>query len=155
MDPLTAISIGSALVSAHGQYKSAQAQADARREQGQINFLKAEEILSRNFLNNELLMESALVHRGTQEAQIAGSGMAMGEATRGLLRDTIDKASSQIERNTRAAEWEARMIRLGAESQIESAGQIETAGKIQAFSTAGFGTASAYANAPKGKKKTT
>lgn len=149
---MTAIAVGSALVSAYGQYKSANAQADAKREQASINFLKAQEVLDRNTINNELLFESALVHTGTQRAQIAGSGVAFGVSERRLVRDTMDKAAEQVERNTRTAEWDARMTRLGAESQITAAGQIEEAGLITAIGAAGFGTARAFASSPGGKK---
>lgn len=147
---LTALAVGSALVSAYGQYKSAKAQAEASREQAQLNFLKAEEILSRNTINNELIQGSALVQVGTQQTQIAGSGATMGYSERRLLRDTMEKAARQIQMNNRAAEWEARMTRLGAESQIKSADQIQTAGTINAIGTAVFGTARAYDNSPGG-----
>jgi len=148
----TGLAIGSALVSAYGQYKSAKQQGQALEEQAKINFMKANEVLARNDINNELLQESALVTAGTQRAQIAGSGISGSSASsQELIRDTFEKTAEQIEFNTRAAEWEARMVRLGAESQIESAGQIEKAGIISAVGTAGFGIARAVDNAPKEK----
>ena len=153
MAVMTAIAVGSALVSAYGEYKSSQAMAESNREQSQINFLKADEILARNQINNELLQESALVTMGTQRAQIAGSGVAVTASDRRLLRDTMEKAATQITLNNRAAEWEARMVRLGAETGLKSAEEIEKAGTISALGTAGFGTARAFASSP-GTEKT-
>jgi len=138
---MAALAIGSTLVAAYGQYKSSKAQAEAKKQQAHLSFLKANEVLSRNQVNNELLMESALVHQGTQAAQVAGSGLAGGEASRALIRNTVESTAKQIDRNNRAAEWEANMIRIGAESQIGSAEQIETAGFLGSLATLGFGLA--------------
>lgn len=149
MDPLTAISVGSALVSAYGQYKAGQAQSDAMREQAQLGMMRAEELLERNKINNELLMESALVHTGKQKAQIAGSGVSLeGSTSRELVAKTMETAARQIKLNNRAAEWEAEMARLGADSQIKSAGQIETASNISAAGNLGFNLFSSYQSKP-------
>lgn len=153
MAVMTAIAVGSALVSAYGQYKSSKAQAAASEQQAQLNFFKAEEILSRNNMNNELLRESALVKQGEQTVQTFGSGRTLASTSR-LVRDTMTRAANQIELNNRAAEWEASMVRLGAESQISSSVEIEQAGRLQAAGTAGFGTAQAFASSPGGKKTT-
>ncbi len=148
---MTALSVGSALVSAYGQYQSSQAQAEQQRQQSQIDFARAEEILRRNEINNELLMESALVHTGTQKAQAAGAGVDVSGIGR-LVQDTVNKAIEQIELDTRAAEWESRMVRLGAETRLETASDIESAGTISAIGKAGFGIGTAFHNSPGGDK---
>lgn len=142
-----AIAVGSALTSAYGQYKAGKDQAEAARQQARIGLMRAEEILSRNEINNGLLKEAALVQQGTQITQTFGSGKTLA-STRNLVADTMTKANKQIELNTRQAEWEARMARLGAESQLASAENIEQASAINAIGTAGFGAARAYANSP-------
>lgn len=144
---MTGLAIGSALVSAYGQYQSSKAQAESLEAQAQQGFLRAEEIIQRNTIKNELLLESALVHQGTQKAQSAGSGRAL-ESTRDLVSSTMDKAAEQIINNNRSAEWEAHMAEIGASSQLDSAGNISTAGTISAIGTLGFGAAKAYDASP-------
>lgn len=142
---LPAIAVGSALVAAYGQYKAGQAQAEAMREQAQLGMMRADELLERNRINNELLMESALVNTGKQKAQIAGSGVSLeGSTSRELVYKTMETAAKQVQLNNRAAEWEARMARLGAESQIKSAGQMETAGNISAVGNLGMSMTNLY-----------
>lgn len=154
MDPVTGMAIGSALVSAYGQYKSSQAQAEAQQQQAKLNFLKAEEVLARNEINNDLLLESALVHQGTQVAQIAGSGVDVGGQTqKRVVAETMRKAQRQIELNTRAAEWESRMIRIGAESQIQSSEEIALAGTISSIGSLGFNTATTLDSKPSSNYK--
>lgn len=142
-----AIAVGSALVQGYGQYQAGKAQADAMRQQAQLNLLKATEILERNDINNELLRESALVTQGTQVAQTFASGKTLA-STRNLVEQTMQTAKRQIELNTRAAEWEARMVRMGAESSIGAADKVQEAAMISSLATAGFGMARAYSNAP-------
>jgi hypothetical protein len=128
---LPALAVGSALISAYGQWRAGEAQQDAAEQQYRLDSLRAEELLERNQINNELLMESALVHTGTQKAQIAASGVSLGGATsKAIIAKTMETAARQIKLNNRAADWEAEMARLGADSQLKSAGQLATANKI-------------------------
>lgn len=145
---LVALAAGSALISAYGQYKSGQAQSEAMQQQAELGFLRAEELLERNKINNDLLMESALSFTGTQAAQTAASGVAMGETSRKQMAQTMQTAARQIQLNNRAAEWEAEMARLGANSQLKSAGQIETATNISAIGGLGFNLFSTYNSKP-------
>lgn len=142
-----AVAIGSALTSAYGQYKAGQAQEAAAQKQAYLNFEEASEVLRRNEINNELLRESALVTQGSQTVQSFGSGKTLA-SSRDLIEQTMDSARRQIDLNTQAAEWEARMIRLGAESQLQSSEEIAEASMITSISTAGFGMANAYQNSP-------
>lgn len=137
------LAVGSALVSAYGQYKSGQAQAKSLRAQAQLDFLRAEEVLRRNDINNELLMESALVHTGTQKAQLAGSGRTL-ESGRDLIAETMSKAAEQAALNTEAAEWEARMVRMGASARETAAGDIKSSSTINAIGSLGIGLTNAY-----------
>ena len=121
MDPVTLALIGMA---AYGQWQAGSAQAEASRNQAQLNLLQAEEVLQRNEINNNLILESALSFTGTQATQMAGSGTSLGgESNRRLIANTMQTAAKQIQLNNRTAEWEARMTRLGAASQITAAGQ--------------------------------
>lgn len=145
MDPFTAIAVGSAVVSAYGQWKASSAQADASRQQAELNFMRADEILARNEINNSAIQESALSFTGKQKAQMAGSGVAIGgETSRRLVAETMKTAAKQIELNNRATEWEARMARIGAQSQMTSAGQMETAGQINAVASLGSSMTNIY-----------
>ncbi len=143
------MAVGSTLISTYGQWKASESQADAQRQQAELGLLRAEEILARNEINNNLIQESALSFTGTQKAQMAGSGVSVGgETSRRLVVETMKTAAKQITLNNRAAEWEARMARLGAESQMSSANQIETAGQISAAGNLGFGLFSTYNSRP-------
>lgn len=130
--PLALFAAGSAL-SIYGNYKSALAQADNLRQESFFKEEQAAEILDRNSLNNELLFEKASAVLGVQQAQIAGSGKAQSATTQALLKDTINTASEEAIRNTRESEWNARMLKIQAESQRSAADQVEDAAAIGAL----------------------
>jgi len=123
--------IGTAL-SAYGNYKSAQAQGEAKRQQSELDRMKGLEVLRRNEINTELLGKEAIKFSGKQTAQIAASGGGFTASSVALLEETARTVAEEMGRNLEEAEWEAHMISLGAESRDVAAGEIEKAGKISA-----------------------
>lgn len=131
-----------------GGMSAANAEAEARREQARLDYKKAEELLDRNQINNALLRRRADRHQGLQKVQIAASGRAQDATTAALIQETYDLVEEQIDRNTRAAEWEASAVRAGAESSFNAADNIETAGTITAIGRGLSGFANLYDKAP-------
>lgn len=129
---LAAFAAGSA-IQMYGQYKAAMAQADNLREEAFFKEEQATETLNRNNINNELLFDKASSFLGSQSAQLAGSGKAQSATTQALLQDTINTAADEAIRNTREAEWNARMMNIQAESMRKSADQVEDAAAMSAI----------------------
>jgi predicted metal-dependent phosphoesterase TrpH len=130
---LLGISGAGAGLKAYGQWKAAEAQADAKREQAQLKMLQAGEVLKRNQIKNDLLEQEAIRFSGTQAASMAASGGGVSATSSAILEETARLAGEQAQRNSRAAEWEAFALNKEAESMMRSADQFETAGKLQAI----------------------
>lgn len=144
---IAAAALGTAF-SAYGQYTAAKSKAAQLRQQAFANTLRASEILKRNSLNNELLQERSQRVVGDQQIQFAGSGRAQSATTLAMMSETFELAAEQAQRNTRAAQWEATMIIMGADSDRLAANSIEKAGKLNAFGTLLFGGAQIASSSP-------
>jgi len=69
-----------------------------------------------------------------------------------LIEETSTLAAEEAKAMTRSAEWEANMVRMGADSTSKAAGQVETAGQISALGT-GISGASRIYSGTKGQGK--
>ena len=128
----------------YGQYKASKDKAAAMREQARLNRLKAVEILKRNEINKEALFKEAKALEGTQAVQLTAAGGGLGASAMALIEETSHFAAEEAKSMTRSAEWEANMVRMGAESTGKAAGQVETAGKISALGTGISGAGQIY-----------
>lgn len=134
-----------------GTMLAANAAAEAAERQAILNTKKAEEVLARNTINNELLMKAAGRHQGVQTVQIAGSGRAQDTTTMAMMEETWSIAVDQVERNTRSAQWEATQILEGVNSMLESADDTRTTGIVKGIGDFGFNAAKLYDSAPSGE----
>jgi hypothetical protein len=145
MEALTAMALVSTGIQVVSALKSSKEQADAMRRQAELNRLKAQEILERNRINNELTLLEA---EGLSADQIVGGaarGIAGGsQATLGTVQKIQELAARKIIRDTRNAEFEATMARLGANIDVKAAGEVEKAGAWNAFGAAIGGASRAY-----------
>lgn len=152
--PLLAIAAVGTALNAFGQYKESKAQAESLRQQSMIDGLRADEILERNEINNQLLAEDTEKVIASQSVALAAQGQDLsGTTAMGILENTIRASIHQRERNNREAEFEARMIRFGARSQQGRAGEFESAGRLKVAGTLAFGASSIYRNSPKPEKE--
>ena len=134
--------------------KAAQEQERLMKEQALMDDMKADELLERNEINNELIRKDTEKFMGEQSAALAGKGQSLsGVTAMGLLEDTYRSMLEDIARNNRDAEWEAGMIRLGASSTRDAAKRTKKAAWIGALGTglSGAGTA-AKEYSPKDKE---
>jgi len=130
----------------YGSYKTGKDNAAAMRRQAALDGLKAQEILERNKINIETLFKNAKAFQGSQVAQITGAGGGMGASAMALIEETTILAAEEANAQSRSAEWEANMVRLGAESTMTAAGDVQTAGTISALGTGLSGSADIYSN---------
>lgn len=130
---LLAVAGGGAAMKAYGQWKAAEAQANAKREQASLLDMEAGEILARTDINNDLLAQDAIRFSGRQAASMAASGGGVSATSSAILEETARLASEEMGRNLREAKWEAHMKNIEADSMRRSADQFEKAGKIAAI----------------------
>ena len=145
---IAAAAVGTAL-QVYGTFTAARSRAAAMRRQAVLNKLRADEVLQRTFMNNSLLMERSFRTVGEQQSQFAGSGRAQSATTLAMLSETLDLAFAQATRNTRAAQWQATMINMGADSDLVTAGAVEKGGAISALGQ-GFSGAAEIADSSPG-----
>ncbi len=141
--------IGVALA-AYGQYSSGKAQAESRRNQAELGFMKADEILRRNEINTGLLQTDSKKFIGSQIVQIAGSGRRADASTHALLEETAQITADKAIRDLEVAQWDADMAIAAGKAGLASAADIQKAGTISALGTGVSGIARAYYASPKG-----
>ena len=143
--PLILLAAAGGALKAYGTYTAAQSQAEAMRLQGSLELQKAEELIKRDEINRDLLFKSAKKNLGTQSTQVAASGRAQDVTTLAMMEDTANMAADQAIRNSRATQWEASAIKIGAHAKIAGADDIAKAGLISALgSLAGTAASTAY-----------
>lgn len=146
--------VGLALVSAFSSYQAGRAQAKAAKQQAELDSLRADEMLRRNEINNREILSNAQEFSSSQAAKLAGMGRSGAtESDTGEMYKTLTTAYKQIELNNEAADWDARMIRLGAESAKSAAETMATANTIGSIAGLGMNLTTYYTN--KGYQPTT
>lgn len=122
-----------------GQLRAARDQSNSLLRQAEISDVRANEVLERNEINNTLLREELHIAKGNF---LAARG-TLGESSTYLQLENMSRnVTRQIDLNTREAEFEANMIRLGADIDRREAKDRRRAGRLQAFTTAAGGLAS-------------
>lgn len=133
---LAGITAATSVLDAYGRYKSAKGQADQMRQQSILDSMRADELLERNEINNTLLGIQEGEITSQLVAQTAGRGIALeSSSTAGLIAQNARLLVEQQIQNNHNADFEAAMIREGADSQKVAAANIESAGKMTAFAS--------------------
>ncbi len=113
---------------------AASAQADAAEREAQMNEMRANELLERQKINEGIMYKQSGVAQHEFGAAFAATGKA-GGGIGGQL--TIKRNFEEsIINSRRAAEFQANMIRMGAEGSRQAASDARTAGWIGAAGTA-------------------
>lgn len=149
---MVGIGLAGTALDIYGTYQSSKAQAEALRRQALLDRQRAEEVLERNKINNDLLFGRATQMMATQQVSFAGSGRALSATTLAVMANTMDLAAEQAIRNNREAQWEAMMINLGADSSDIAAMRVRKAAKLNALGQAFVGALNIYSAMP-GEKK--
>jgi hypothetical protein len=136
MSALAAFALVNAGIGAWSSYTSAKQQAAAQRQQAELDNLRANEILERNRINNELTLIEAQGLSSEQIVSGAARGIAGGsQATLGTVQKIQELAARKILRDTREAEFDALQARLGGQTRLEAAKEIQKAGAFNAASS--------------------
>lgn len=147
MDPFTAMAIVGTGLQIYGQLESAKSQASLLRQQAAIDETRANELLARAEINNEIVRERSQQAMGDLQARTGGASISSGSVLQGL-EEVARLAAREITQQIREAEFEAYMIRTGAASQRDNAKEIEKAGLFSAFSTGILGAGRIYKAMP-------
>jgi hypothetical protein len=136
---VAAVGVGTKIV---GDIVGANAQADAAKREAALKNQQADELLSRQSVNERIMLEQDQQAEHEFGAAFASTGRE-GGGIGGML--TIHKNTLDAIANTRRdAEFKAQMIRAGAESDIQLASDRTTASYITGAGTLLSAGAQAY-----------
>lgn len=131
-----AAAIAGAGLQAYGQYKSAQDQAWAARQQAKLKRAQANEIRERLALETKQIARKGENVKANQALAFAKGGVALGAGAPLIaMEDTNSKIADEIEFTRRDALFRATQIEQGAKYEEKAAGQYQTAGNIGAAGT--------------------
>lgn len=117
-------------VAIYGQVKAASAQADAQRKEAEIKSFQSEELMSRQLLNETVMRENYA------EAELAtGSDNGVEDNGLGQRMKLRKQLSQNIAMSRREAEWKAKMLRMGAQADMQLSSDIMVAGTTSAIGT--------------------
>lgn len=140
------VAIGGFVVGAgltlYGQIAGASAQAEAAEKQSHLKNMQADEMLSRQAINEKTMLEQSKRIEGEYANSFAatgGEGAGIGGQME-IHRTTLEN----IALTRRDAEFKANMIRMGAEIEMSIASDIKTASYISGAGTILTGAAQAY-----------
>lgn len=146
---LVALSGAGTALNAYSIWRQGQEKAQALLQSAEISEAKAQEVIRRNDINNDLIFSDAQKFIGDQVARAAASGGGVGSSM-ALYEETASLAAKQIRRNSEIAEWEARMSLLEAQSMRWSAKQTKKGAGILAIGTLASGFTKAWDAKPGG-----
>lgn len=125
-----ALGVGAGL-QIYGQYRESKARSAAALRQAGFDEMRAVELLERTDINNSLLA----VEESRAASQMRARGPRSAD-TLGALENLSRDVTKQIELNNRDSQFEASMIRLGADEKRSQAKDERRAFKFAAASTA-------------------
>lgn len=142
MSGLEIIAAAGLATSLYGQISGASAKADADRKNAQIKNMEADELLSRQTINEGIMRDQAELQGLGYQSSFASTGRE-GAGLGGLL--TIKKNLDQnLILSRRDAEFKAKMLRMGADIDLNLASDEQTAGYISGAGTLLTGAAKIY-----------
>lgn len=125
-----------------GQVSAAQASAEAAQRNAGLKRLQAEELLSRQEINEQIILEESKrleLGYGSAFAATGREGAGLGGIMQ-IRKNTMDN----IANSRRDAEFKAKMLRLGADIESDLASDSLVAGLIGAGGTLLSGGLQAY-----------
>lgn len=137
------IAVGAGAVSAYGQIKAGYDKAKADEVNASIKRQQADELLSREAINEQIMSEQAQMQAHQYGAAFAATGRE-GAGIGGKLRIMSDLQRS-IANSKRDAEFKASLLRQGADSDMSLASDAKAAGFISGFGTLLSSGVQAYA----------
>lgn len=123
-----ALAVGSSVVSAVGGVYGAYASASALEKQAKQREMQANELLARQAINENIMRENELMMEKQAGAAFAATGRDGGGIGSILRMQKV--LQSNLEMSRRDAEFKARLMRMGAESDMALASDQITAGWI-------------------------
>ena len=118
MNPMMAFAAVSMGFQAFNNWKSRKEQEKAYEQQAQIFRLRADELLERNSVNNELDREEFRDFEANTIVENAAKGLSLSGSSMGALNKASYLVTEKIIRDTREAEFEANMLKLGEETNL-------------------------------------
>ena len=126
------LAIGGGLLSVYGQIQAGKAQAAAASRNAAIKRLQAEELLQRAEINiGEVFRESRII-AGTQASSYAAAGVGLDGTPLLVIEETLARASEEAQLMRRDAQFQAKMLRMGADIEQRQGKDLRDASYISA-----------------------
>lgn len=126
MDPLTGLAIAGTVTSLYGQYKAAQSEEEAARQNARLKEAQAAETLRRSVINADIMYRQGTAQIGSNIS--AKSSETSTEATSfSNLTSQYDALFANISKMKEEAEYDAELIRMGAKQDIGKAQAVASA----------------------------
>lgn len=128
-----AIGVAAIGTQVYGAISSASSKADAARQDAALKNQQADELLSREQINEQLILDQSELAQKSYGSAFASTGRE-GAGIGGILQ--IQKSTAQsIANDRRDADFKAKMLRAGANIATNLASDTETAGYITGAGT--------------------
>jgi len=144
---MAGIAVAGALISAYGAAKSADAQAAAAKAQAKAMRAQARMVMKRAEINKGRMRVEGKAFSEKQVSSFAGSGVDITSGSvLATMNQTVNAVESGIQDMMADAEYEAAVIRSGAQVATQQGRDIKQAGQWQAAGSlvSGAGQASQY-----------
>lgn len=126
------LAVGGGLLSAYGQIQAGKAQAAAASRNAAIKRLQAEELLQRVEINiGEVFRESRII-AGTQASSYAAAGVGLDGTPLLVIEETLARATEEAALMRRDANFQASMLRAGADIEERQGKDLKKASYIGA-----------------------
>tara|TARA_R100001198_G_scaffold96512_1_gene86762 strand:+ start:1507 stop:1962 length:456 start_codon:yes stop_codon:yes gene_type:complete len=143
---LVALSLIGAAVSAYGQMRAADSQADAMRNQAILDLERAAEVQRRRKIREKIFKQEGLEFQAKQATAINKKGIEGSSGTALLLlEETNDRIKEQLVMSEKESAFEQRVARLNAGNLDSQANDIEMSGLISGLGTFAYGAGSTAA----------
>lgn len=137
------VSVIGAVTSTFGTIDAANNEADMMNQKAYLGRMQAKEVLDREQINDQNMLDSTIRTRAEFGSAYAATGFQGGI---GSKLEIQRQAEQQIALNDREANFQALMLSKGADMQDLMAGQTRDAGTLKAFGTLLGGAGSAMSS---------
>lgn len=129
---VAAVSVGGGILSAWSQVESGRAQRKAAERNAALKRMQADELLERANINMGEVFREGRVMAGTQASSYAAAGVGLDGTPLLVIEETLARASEEASLIRRDAEFQAKMLRLGADIEVQQGKSMEKAAYIGA-----------------------
>lgn len=130
-----ALALGGSALSAYGQYRAAQLEAEAGQQKAFLKRLQAREAMAASERDAEITLEKGRLIKSSQLSAYGRSGVDIEGSPLAVMTDTMVTARKEADAQIRAGKYRAFTSNYEASVQDYLSGEKLKAGAINAFGT--------------------